>query len=64
MNAVTGIILAVTGFFMMLSPKIFFEITESWKSNTSGEPSSLFVFFTRLGGVALILIGIAGIISG
>ena len=40
---------------------VVYEITESWKSNSSGEPSGMYKISIRIGGIACSLVGIAGI---
>lgn len=54
-----GIIFLVIGLLMVVSPSIFFQITESWKSDKANEPSELFKISTRVGGCVFIIIGIA-----
>ncbi|WP_338109695.1 DUF6199 family natural product biosynthesis protein [Pseudoflavonifractor phocaeensis] len=50
------------GLLMVISPSIFFQITESWKSDNANEPSKLFKISTRVGGCFFIIIGIACLI--
>ncbi len=57
-----GVIFALIGVLMTVRPNIVYQITESWKSSTPGEPSKLFLFSTRFGGVLFIVVGIASII--
>jgi hypothetical protein len=57
-----SIIIAIIGITMILKPGLIYDITESWKTYTDSEPSELYLFNTRLGGVVFLLIGIAGII--
>ena len=47
---------------MLRFPELIYEVTESWKSYSSGEPSDLYRLSTRVGGVAFIVVGIACII--
>lgn len=61
---VIGIVLLALGLFMLLRPSDFFDLTQSWKSDTPGEPSKLFLFSTRLGGCLCTLVGLAGIFLG
>ena len=46
-----SIILIVIGIVMILKPKIVFNFLEGWKNSTSSEPSNLYTFSTRLGGI-------------
>ena len=57
-----SIIIAIIGITMILKPGLIYDITESWKTYPDSEPSELYLFNTRLGGVVFLLIGIAGII--
>ena len=44
---------------MLRFPEFVYEITENWKSYSSGDPSDLYKFSTLVGGIAFILVGIA-----
>ncbi|MEH7347389.1 DUF6199 family natural product biosynthesis protein [Gottfriedia acidiceleris] len=57
-----GILLLIIGLLMLISPNSFYLITESWKSDYNTEPSSLYVWSTRFGGIMLTLAGTGGII--
>ena len=59
MYILVGIVFLVIGLLMVVSPSIFFQITESWKSDKANEPSELFRISTRVGGCFFIIIGIA-----
>lgn len=59
---IAGVLLAALGITMLVNPRFFFELTESWKYDGGAEPSSLFLFSTRFGGVMCTLAGICGII--
>lgn len=48
---------------MVRFPEFIYEITESWKSYSMGEPSDLYKFSTRVGGAAFILVGAAALIA-
>ena len=62
MYILCGIIFLIIGFVMLRFPELIYEVTESWKSYSSGEPSDLYRLSTRVGGVAFIVVGIACII--
>lgn len=62
MYILIGIVFLVIGLLMVVSPSIFFQITESWKSDKANEPSELFKISTRFGGCFFIIIGIACLI--
>lgn len=59
MYILLGILFLVIGFVMVRFPEFIYEITESWKSYSSGDPSDLYKLSTRVGGIAFILVGIA-----
>ena len=54
--------LVIVGAVMVLKPRLFFDITESWKNSVNGDPSALYLFNTRLGGIFCLLIGIGGFV--
>ena len=62
MYILAGIIFLVIGLLMVVSPSIFFQITESWKSDKANEPSELFKISTGVGGCFFIIIRIACLI--
>ena len=51
------------GFFMVAIPAVLWDLTERWKSKDSREPSTYYIWFSRISGVILILIGIAEIVE-
>ncbi|WP_226669659.1 DUF6199 family natural product biosynthesis protein [Metabacillus litoralis] len=57
-----GIILTIIGVTMIVKPSIFWVLTESWKSNDRTEPSNLYKWSTRFGGIMMTIAGIGGII--
>ena len=57
-----AILFLIIGFVMLRFPEFIYEITESWKSYSYGEPSDLYILSTRVGGAVFILIGIACIV--
>lgn len=59
MYLILGIILAIIGIIMLANPKLFYDITQGWKNNSSTEPSELFIFSTRFGGIMFLLVGIS-----
>ena len=62
MYILCGILFLIIGFIMVRFPEFIYEITESWKSYSMGEPSDLYRLSTRVGGIAFIVVGIACII--
>lgn len=61
MLIVFSVLLVILGTVMMIRPKLFFDMTEGWKSSAGGEPSGLYLFSTRFGGIMCFLAGLAGI---
>jgi len=57
-----SLVLIIIGSIMFFKPNVFYKITESWKSDTYGEPSYLFQLSTRVGGLIFILVGFLGFI--
>ncbi len=57
-----SIILILWGALLFLSPHTWFDLTESWKHSSTCEPSKLWIFSTRFGGVMCILVGLTGVI--
>ncbi|MBS6643421.1 MAG: hypothetical protein KH366_07555 [Clostridiaceae bacterium] len=58
-----GLVLLALGILMLAAPDLFYQITESWKNNSSAEPSDLYKLNLRIGGIVFLLVGIAGIIT-
>ena len=58
-----SIFLLIIGLLMLCFPTMTYNLTESWKSYTSGEPSNLYKWHIRIGGIVFTLVGIAGIIT-
>lgn len=63
MYIIGGIVCIPMGLFMLIAPDTFYEVTQSWKSDSAGEPSKLFIVSTRLGGGAFLLVGVLGILA-
>ena len=62
MYILLGIALIFWGLMMVCAPDLVYDLTESWKSNRSAEPSDLYCLSIRFGGVMFILVGIGGMI--
>ncbi len=58
MHPLWGVLLIAVGTVMIVSPKLFYAVTESWKSDPGAEPSHLFALSTRIGGVLFFLAGV------
>ncbi len=60
---IVGLALIAMGIAMLWKPRLVFELTESWKHDGGAdEPSRLWLFSTRFGGVMCVLAGICGLI--
>ena len=57
-----GIIFIMIGAFMFFKPHSIWKLTEQWKSYSADEPSDLYLFSAKFGGVLFAVIGIAAII--
>lgn len=62
MYVLVGILFTIVGITMFVKPKIIFTITENWKNSQNSEPSDLYIFSIRFGGIIVLLIGISSII--
>ena len=62
MYILLSILLILGGLLMLFFPDFVYDLSESWKSNRSAEPSDFYRFSTRFGGVMFILVGIGGMI--
>ena len=62
MEFVIGIVFIICGIIIFFNPSLLYEITESWKSYSSADPSDLYIFSTKVGGVFVTLVGIASVI--
>jgi len=58
-----GILLLGVGQIMLWKPWLFFDLMERWKSRGAEDPSKLYLFSTRFGGVMMSLAGLGGTIS-
>jgi hypothetical protein len=58
-----AIFVTLMGLLMIIRPHLIWAITESWKSNDATEPSDLYVWSTRCGGILCTLAGFGGIFT-
>ena len=54
--------LLLIGLVRLCKPDWVWELTEQWKSRDAGEPSSLYIISTRIGGGVCILTAVAATI--
>jgi hypothetical protein len=57
-----SIIFIGISYIMFFKPDIFWNITESWKSDNAYGPTDLYKFSTKFGGVMFFFIGLVGLI--
>lgn len=57
-----GIVFLALGAFLFFRPDLVWKLTEQWKSHRADEPSELYVIFTKVGGVAFALCGVAAVV--
>lgn len=62
MYLLMGIFMLAFGVLMVASPETVYELKESWKSYSVGDPSQFYIISTRIGGVLFIIAGISGIV--
>ena len=62
MYLLLSIIFIIGGIFIAIFPQGWFELTQSWKSYSTPEPSNLYLILTRISGIVTALIGVAYII--
>ena len=55
MFLIIGILFLIFGAGMLLKPRLFYDLTEGWKNNATGEPSAFYIFSTRFGGAVVVL---------
>ena len=48
---------------MIILPQIFYSLTEKWKTSSDSDPSPVYLFSTRFGGIMFILVGIGSIVA-
>ncbi|WP_166239056.1 DUF6199 family natural product biosynthesis protein [Paenibacillus turpanensis] len=58
-----GIFLTVFGLVMLLRTELFWKLTASWMSYDFTEPSGLYLWNTRIGGVIVTVVGLASIVA-
>lgn len=59
---VAGLVLMAVGLFSAISPNMMWTMRVSWKYKDNPEPSDLYRFLIRAGGVVLCLVGVGLII--
>lgn len=56
-----AVILILVGLFLAIKPDLWWQLTESWKSYSAGDPSDLYLKTTRIGGIIFIVLGVIAI---
>ncbi|WHX98112.1 DUF6199 family natural product biosynthesis protein [Neobacillus sp. DY30] len=59
---ILGIVFIIIGVFFIIDPTFIGLISERWKSNDGTEPSDMYLWTTRFGGMILIVAGIGMVI--
>ena len=60
---IAGLALIALGVAMLVKPRLFLELTESWKHDGGvDEPSEMWLYSTRFGGSMCVLAGTGGVI--
>lgn len=57
-----GILFIGVGLIMLIKPQIIYYLFENSSNRISSEPSDLYIFSTRFGGVEHLLLGLACVI--
>lgn len=58
-----GLFLMIAGLLMVFKTGLFWKITERWTSNDGTEPSGLYIWNSRFGGIICTLVGIACLLA-
>lgn len=58
---ITSIFLIALGLFMIFKTALIWKITERWTSNDGTEPSNLYLWNTRFGGIMCTLVGLVNL---
>jgi hypothetical protein len=61
---ILGTFFIILGAMFIFNPSLIWLITESWKSEDGAEPSRLYIWNTRYGGMILMIVGIGSVIVG
>lgn len=56
-----SILLIFIGLVLATKPRVWYELTERWKTDAAAEPSRVYLLRTRFGGVICIFVGTAWI---
>jgi hypothetical protein len=57
-----GICFIIIGVLFIITPSFIWLITESWKSDEGTEPSRIYIWNKRFGGMILLIVGIGSVI--
>ena len=58
-----GIFFILLGALLFFKPDAVYELIESWKSYSRGDPSDLYLKLTKIEGVVFFLVGIAALVA-
>jgi len=54
---IVGGLAIIIGALLLIFPATYWLVAESWKSSDPTQPSDIYLFFTRVGGVAAMVLG-------
>ncbi|MFC4619949.1 DUF6199 family natural product biosynthesis protein [Camelliibacillus cellulosilyticus] len=57
-----SLFLLLAGLIMLIRPDLFYKLTVQWKSDDESDPSDLYIWSTRFGGVMCTLVGLSGVV--
>lgn len=57
-TSLAGILFILAGFLLFKYARIWWHLTESWKSYRADGPSDLFLLSTKAGGICMALVGL------
>ena len=55
-----GFLLAALGVLFFCKPDLIWELKESWKSYSAGDPSELYLKMTKIAGIFMTVVGAGG----
>lgn len=54
------VVFFVVGAVMTFGPSIWWGLTQAWKNDSATEPSDLYLWITRIGGILFLILGVIG----
>jgi len=56
-DLIIGGLAIIVGALLLIFPATYWLVAESWKSSDATEPSDIYLFFTRVGGIIAMVLG-------